>query len=1142
MHPPAPPAAPGAPRAPAPAAPPVLLRLLDRPQVIGPGGCAHALSANDAALLLLLAMRGALARDTLASLLWPEAGTTRARASLRQRAHRLARLAGGPVLEGGAVLALAKGVAHDLTDPADRLAADPWSLTAPPLSGLGFERQPELAEAVARERERWQDAVLQTLRRQTLALSQEPTQLGAALATARRWVAEEPTSEEAAQLQMRLHHRLGDRAAALTAFEQLKQRLAQHLGEPPGASTLALLHEIERGDVSDATPVPPLPLGLQHPLHTLGREALLAAVATRLTERRACLLVGPAGIGKTRVFDDLLQAHPRRVVCRLAAEDTDHPLASARRLAQAVRAAGDAGSTTDAGDAQALAWLAGQAGPAPAPGSMAPARLAGALRQALLASATPLLCAIDDLHFADPDSAALFVQLLDHTPGTAWLLTCRDAALPGPLRAWLQAQAAGDEAQFDLLPLGEDAVRGLLQPLLAAQADLPAWSGALQRHCGGHPLSLLQVLRALHARGDLVHRQPPQPLPVPREALLRVARRLDGCAARAQQLAYAAALAGADFSDAVARHVLGCNTSELTVPWRQLQTLGLMHDGGCSHELVRQAILGMLPAALAPALQRDIAHALRAAGAAPERRLAHWTAAQSWPELAADSQAAAADALAAGLRLLARQRLNEAAAAHTRAGNADAAFSARLQAVPLTLAVESAERAREEAQALLALAAGAQQRVQAQLALALVLADLHDEQALAVARQARDGARALGSPELQATAALREAVALYIVGRHTEALQVLRQDRKGTGPHGGVGSDWAEAEALTLAQLGRRREAATLFLRAWRQGRNGHDLARNAEHLGNAAIQLGYLGRSQGALRVADAAMAIDRRLGVERAHSAVNDLTVAGCCLDTGRYTRALEVGQRCVQALRESGFAHFTVSAENTLASTYLQLGRPDLALPLLADAPADAPAWARALRRAAQGGLARARGQPPGPAARDALQQLQAAGALAQPYLKWRVTLEATRCQAGPGTAIAEQALACADWADAHQHDALAVQARLVQIEGLLQAGQPAAAAAVADAVRARCRRGWPVYNTYLPELWWGLVQAWDAAGRTASADAMLHQARAWVLARAGRDMPELFRDSFLQRNRVNAALLARAARAAPALGALSNAASR
>lgn len=152
------------------------------------------------------------------------------------------------------------------------------------------------------------------------------------------------------------------------------------------------------------------------------------------------------------------------------------------------------------------------------------------------------------------------------------------------------------------------------------------------------------------------------------------------------------------------------------------------------------------------------------------------------------------------------------------------------------------------------------------------------------------------------------------------------------------------------------------------------------------------------------------------------------------------------------------------------------------------------------------------------------LESLGAAFAGFLRQRIELEEARWGA-PEAAIAV-ARRCAEWAHRAEHVALERTARHVEIDALLRAGRPADAAAQADALAAHCAGDWAVYNFYLPEVWLVLVTAWDGAGRRTEADALAHHAAGWIGERAAHDVPAVFRDSFLQRNAINAALLARA----------------
>lgn len=1079
--------------------PPVALRLLRAPALLLPDG-ERPLSDNDAALLMLAIRRGPAERDWVARLLWPDSTRVAALASLRQRDSRLGKAAGRVLLTKNGKLALMAGIAHDLGDPKPRLAHDALELGAPLLEGFDFSRRGALAEVVDAERAAWRQAVLDTI--EELALTHETeARIDDALRYARRWVREEPCGEAAARLLMRLHHRRGDRALALAVFEQLKQRLLDELGETPGDATVALAQQVAAAAVPAAPALRELPEALRHPPLTVGRDGVVAEACRRLAQGRVVLITGAAGVGKSRVFDDVVQRLAEPVVLRLDAEDAAVPLAPVRRLAR----------------------LLVPDGASMLPTSALFDRLVAALAQAPQAQ-TRRVVAIEDLHHADAESAALLARLLALRLPATWLLTSREHTLPASLLRWLDA-CDGDEPQFRLGALAVGEIAEFVAAVHPQAVDAQAWAAHLEVHCGGHALTLLQVLRTLHDQG-LLGAQVPACLPVPREAMQRVARLLDQCEPRAQQLAFASALCSSQFSVELATRLLGCSVTELTVPWRRLQTMGVLRGGGYTHDLVRQAVLDALPAELAPGMHREVAEALRDAGAPAARRVYHWKAAQRWQEAAQDLWQAYGDAMASGLRHEARLMLSDAAACWTRAGDAAATFDARARCASMTLALLSADAAAQEIQALAPTVASERQHCQLLVLQAQLLAERHDAAALPTAKQALGLAEALGDERLQALAGLRLAMAEYAVGHAEAAVQGMRHPlQRLPALDCYEQQDLHDGHALALVACGRRRQAVQVWLDELECARAQQDLSRTAELASNAAVQLGYLCDSERALALAEEAMAIDQRVGAESGFAAVNVYSAAALCTDCGRYARAVELGERAVAALRGTGLLHHLVGAENTLAGTFILLGRKDLAAQLLAAVPEATPLHARAMRVAAQARLARAGGRPWLHAMQQAREMLEGSGLLASRYAYWRIELELAKGAEAP--VRAERAAACAAWAEPQQHLALARHAAMVHTAALLDDGQRELAALQADDLYERCCARWGAFDFYLPELWWTLVRAWDANGQRARADALAQHASGWISQCARVQMPELFRASFLRDNEVNRLLLARAA---------------
>ncbi len=104
-------------------------------------------------------------------------------------------------------------------------------------------------------------------------------------------------------------------------------------------------------------------------------------------------------------------------------------------------------------------------------------------------------------------------------------------------------------------------------------------------------------------------------------------------------------------------------------------------------------------------------------------------------------------------------------------------------------------------------------------------------------------------------------------------------------------------------------------------------------------------------------------------------------------------------------------------------------------------------------------------------------------------------------------------------------VAMKATLMQAQALHQAQQSTAAAALLRECVPRLAEQQPA-AMYLPQAWWTAAQVFDACGDTGSAITTLAQGNRWILDIALPRVPEVFRDSFLQRNATNRAMLAAA----------------
>lgn len=441
------------------------LQLSGRPAVCVAGGAPAELQPMDAALLAWLALQGPTPRGRLAELLWPASAADAARGALRQRLYKLRHALGAELVVGSTTLALADGTVHDLDGERGLL------------EGLALPVGGEFDQWLAHERQRRR---LARRRRHVEGIdaAEAAGDVAGALDLALAWLDAEPELEDAHRRVIRLHYGLGDRGAALAAYQRCVRMLERAHGSEPDAETRALRDLIDgltptptpasraagpagsagspgRPPAGGAPPVRTapraLPAALLRPPRLVGREAEAAAALAAWAEGKVIALVAEAGMGKTRLLHHLLPPGGDRAVYVAARPgDAGVPLATLARLVRALLPAAEApgaGQTPGARHGLAIAAIApaarralesvlpeavaDPAGAAGAAGTAVALRAAGVAapapagdRPALLAAMHALLdarpdlaaVAIDDLHFADGASLRLLQSLLEDSP------------------------------------------------------------------------------------------------------------------------------------------------------------------------------------------------------------------------------------------------------------------------------------------------------------------------------------------------------------------------------------------------------------------------------------------------------------------------------------------------------------------------------------------------------------------------------------------------------------------------------------------------------------------------------------------------------------------------------------------------------
>jgi len=255
------------------------------------------------ALLAYLALESGakpVRRDALVALFWPELTEEEARRALRQALYHLRRLVGDEVIVAtGEELALREGSLQCDATAFDRLIGQGRFEEALALYRGDFfdsfhvdDVAPELEEWIWRTRARLKR------RASTAAWSAADAAAAAnqsehAIELARRACDLDPDQEAGWRRLMILHNRLGDRAGALRAYDDLATRLQRDFDAKPAAETAALAEQIRTAQRTVPTPGP----SSETRSADIGApEIAVDARSRRTSRRRRAALIG-AGAG-----------------------------------------------------------------------------------------------------------------------------------------------------------------------------------------------------------------------------------------------------------------------------------------------------------------------------------------------------------------------------------------------------------------------------------------------------------------------------------------------------------------------------------------------------------------------------------------------------------------------------------------------------------------------------------------------------------------------------------------------------------------------------------------------------------------------------------------------------------------------------
>ncbi len=614
------------------------------------------LAANDAPLTgantprlqsllayLLLHRDAPQSRTHLAFQFWPDSTEAQARSNLRTLLHRLR--TGLPdastFLHVDAHTVQWRPDAPFVLDVAEFEAALDQAETAQQ-AGNEADEQATLEQAVSLysgdllpscyddwllpHRERLLQAYLRALER-LVEILEGQRQYDTAIRYAGRLLRHDPLHEAGYRRLMRLHALKGDRAGALRVYHTCATALQRELGVEPGLATQRAYEDLLQ---AEARPVPAARAtpGVS-PL--VGREEEWNELQTawRRARRgpRFVLLQGEAGIGKTRLVEELLAWAERQGIAhayaRCYAAEGELAYAPVVSLLQA----NPLPSLDDvwlSEVARLLPEVLAERPDVPPPQPMTEAwqrqRLFRALAQAVLgdgSSPPPLLLAVEDLQWCDRETLDWLHYLLRVDPRARLLVvgSCRPEELGDdcPLTAALPALYRDARlTEIELGPLNE-AQTAALATATAGQELESTMTRRLYHETEGNPLFVVETVRAgLPTRQDGTETEG-MSLPPRAQAVLEA--RLAQLSPASKELAGLAATIGRSFTIPVLQQAGDGDEDALVQGLDELWQRRIVRERGLdsydfSHDRLRDVAYATLSPARRRMLHRHAAQAM----------------------------------------------------------------------------------------------------------------------------------------------------------------------------------------------------------------------------------------------------------------------------------------------------------------------------------------------------------------------------------------------------------------------------------------------------------------------------------------------------------------------------------------------------
>jgi DNA-binding SARP family transcriptional activator len=909
------------------------------------------------ALLTYLALEGATPRSKIAGLLWPDSGESTARSNLRQLLSRLKKSTNAELVTTDDLLKV-QGLEVDAANlkvlafsNSDEALQSAGHLLAP----HDYDDCPDFADWLFAERER-----LQLLRQNALNSKikqlEQATNYSEALSYAQKLLEIEPLAEEVHRQVMRLHYLTGDRAAALAAFERCKNVLQKELGVEPVAETLKLVSKISAPISSspiefylqrkrvlsnrvtqEAKHRAELPLRVLRP-PMVGREEAWQRMSEAWRNHQAIFISGVPGVGKSRLMQEFVTAS-QKLHCLFEARlgDASVPYATNTRNFRKMLARFQV--ALEPSLKRELSRMLSEYGDAPAPISNESelVRFYDAQEKTVRLAMEAGLAALayDDVQYVDAASLQGWlhssVNHLGREDGVHLIASFRKGELlPETQKSLEHLVASGLAVLIELGPLPEQDVRKLIAHL--GIAELQPLAEQLSRYTGGNPLFIIETIKHLIESEQLGTGTFALPTTGKVFALLR--DRLGRLSTDAQRLAWTAAIAQNEFSFDLASSILAKSPFDLAEPFEELEATNIFSGLCFSHDLLFETALTTIPSPIKVYLHRKCAEELEKMQASPATIAEHWLNAGD-EEKAVPFLVKAAELASSNFQLLDAAKIYERVANILETKDKpDEAFDYLGSAIQKLSGSNSYEQCERLIQQMFRLAHNNEQ-LAASFHVRSEYCANNIRDSVAAEADAREGLKYAETPKIKSFLLGDLSVALWQQDRLAEAVEPLREAIHIQEEH--QLDHLAESLgnlSVVVQHLGHYHDALDLQKQSIDLLRKRSENEKLAQSLNNYAITLSELGYVKQSLIPLWEALELQRKMQGVELQVSLTLITLGQSQRDLCQFHNALESATEAFSISEQSSDPRGSYYAVN-LAHIYLLLGQSEMSRVLLSKA---------------------------------------------------------------------------------------------------------------------------------------------------------------------------------------------------------------